>query len=80
VKLWIVRPVDETAAPWTPWFDRTFGFVVRAESEASARALAAEQATDEGPAAWLSDDSSVCVELQADGYPAVIMQDANPPN
>ena len=27
MKLWILRPVNEETAPWTPWFDRMFGFV-----------------------------------------------------
>jgi hypothetical protein len=55
-----------------------FGFVVRAKSEAAARALVAEQAGDEGPEAWLSPDSATCVELKADGNPEVVMADYNP--
>jgi hypothetical protein len=54
-----------------------FGFVIRANSESAARALAAEQAGDEGPEAWLSPDSATCVELKADGNPEVIMSDYN---
>jgi len=77
VKLWILRPVNEEAAPWRPWFDRMFGFVIRAKSESAARTLAAEQAGDEGPEAWLSAESATCVELDADGKPEAIMQDYN---
>ena len=76
-KLWILRPVTEDAAPWMPWFDRMFGFVIRAKSEAAARTLAAEQAGDEGPQAWLSPNIATCIELQADGDEEVIMRDYN---
>ena len=55
-----------------------FGFVIRAKSESAARTLAAEQAGDEGPAAWLSPDTATCTELLADGNPDVIMMDYNP--
>ena len=78
MKLWILRPVNEASEPWAPWFDCTFGFVIRGETETAARTLAAEQAGDEGPAAWLSPDSATCAELQADGSPGVIMGDYNP--
>ena len=78
MKLWILRPVNGETAPWKPWFDCMFGFVIRAKSESAARALAAEQAGDEGPEAWLSPSSATCAELQADGSPGVIMGDYNP--
>jgi hypothetical protein len=55
-----------------------FGFVIRAKSESAARTLAAEQAGDEGPEAWLSPRSATCAELHADGNPEVIMADYNP--
>jgi hypothetical protein len=76
-KLWILRPANEDAAPWMPWFDRMFGFVIRAKSESAARMLAAEQAGDEGPQAWLSPDSAPCTELRVDGHEEVIMRDYN---
>lgn len=37
MKLWLLRPVvglDENDNPWWPWYDKAFGFVVRAETEA----------------------------------------------
>jgi hypothetical protein len=52
--------------------------VIRAKSESAARALAAEQAGDEGPDAWLSSESAVCTELRVDGNTEVIMGDYNP--
>ena len=67
MKLWILRPVDEAAAPWRAYYHRMFGFVVRARTEDSARTVAAHHCGDEGPDAWLSSRSSTCVELQADG-------------
>jgi hypothetical protein len=78
MRLWILRPVDEEMEPWAPWFDCTFGFVIRGESESAARRLAAEQAGDEGGQAWLSPDSATCTELQADGSAEFIMSDYNP--
>src|SRR5262249_62224309 len=76
-KLWILRPVNEEAAPWLPWFDRMFGFVIRAKSEAAARTLAAEHAGDEGGRAGLSPESATCTELRADGHEEGIMRDYN---
>jgi hypothetical protein len=78
MKLWILRPVNEDAAPWQAWFDCMFGFVVRAESESAARKLAAEHAADEGLEAWISPETALCAELGADGIPGVIMLDGNP--
>lgn len=77
--LWILQPVrseDMTGDdPWSPWFDKAFGFVVRAETEEQARALAAEQAGDEGPAPWLSQGYTSCTELERYGETEVIMRD-----
>jgi len=38
VKLWLLRPVKNHAL-WASWYDKAFGFVVRAETEVDARAL-----------------------------------------
>lgn len=38
-KLWLLRPIDENSPPWTPWYDKAFGFVIRAESEREARRM-----------------------------------------
>ena len=37
MRLWILRPIDEAAGQWSPWFDKAFGFVMRAETEEAAR-------------------------------------------
>lgn len=75
MKLWILRPVDDEASPWTPWYDRAFGFIVRAETEAVARQIASFKAGNEKPAAWLDESLSSCEELTADGEPGLILRD-----
>jgi hypothetical protein len=78
MKLWLLRPVDESLELWMPWYDRVFGIVVRAKDEAAARWLASSRAGDEGPEAWLLSKHSTCVELRAEGPEEVIMEDYNP--
>jgi hypothetical protein len=61
MKLWLLRPVDnlpDDANPWEPWYDKAFGFVVRAETEEGARRLATEEAGDEkhGPRTTSDED------------------------
>jgi hypothetical protein len=83
-KLWILRPipVSETTpgaplvpSPWVPWYDKTFGMVIRAVSERSARSIAAEHCADEGEEVWLNSEYSSCVELLSEGNAGVIMVD-----
>jgi len=78
MKLWLLKPV-ENADPWIQFHDCMFGFVVRADSEAVARSIAATSAGDEGPKAWLSAQNSTCEELQAAGQPGVILEAWNRP-
>jgi hypothetical protein len=50
MKLWILRPVNGLSKvdnPWEPWYDKAFGFVARAETEAEARVLAHGDAGEE---------------------------------
>lgn len=78
MKLWILRPINSEAGPWSPWYDKAFGFVVRAESEAAARTLADPNGGDEnrgGRNVWLDQSLSTCVELTSDGAAGVVMQD-----
>ena len=77
MRLWILRPGDDSLPPWIPYYNRVYGFVVRARSEDTARSLAASKCGDEGPDAWLSSRSSTCVELRADGQEEVSMEDSN---
>jgi hypothetical protein len=74
MKLWILRPKDRNKLS-LPWYDKTFGFVVRAENQAAARLLASEYPGDEGTEAWLDPRNSTCEELAAKGNPEVVMKD-----
>ena len=91
MKLWILRPIDENDEPWNPWYDKAFGFIVRAETAVEARALAEVQAGDESRDSykewgtseviegygkvWQNPSLSSCIELTPDGPAAVIMKD-----
>lgn len=90
MKLWILRPVEDLPkgyGPWEPWYDKAFGFVVRAETEEEARKFAHECAGDEnrgtflgGKTAdtnspWLKAKYSTCVELRTEGEAGVVLQD-----
>lgn len=84
MKLWLLRPVDvlpDSDNPWSPWYDKVFGFVVRAETEDTARLIAHEHSGNEtghygkvfDP--WLSEKYSTCVELSPDGNQEMIICD-----
>lgn len=78
MKIWILRPVKDFQSgdnPWEPWYDKAFGFVVRAETEDQARAFAQERAGDEGWGPWIYADYSTCEELSGNGYEGVLMTD-----
>jgi len=74
MKLWLLRPI-EGVEDWTPWYDKAFGHVVRAEDETEARELAAREQGNEGEDAWLNSKKSTCVELNTDGEAGHIIQD-----
>ncbi len=82
MKLWILRPVDGDAF-WEPWYDKCFGFIVRAETETKARALAQTCGGDEKRdhpypktrPAWTSPKHSTCTELMPEGVTEVVMND-----
>ena len=83
MKLWILRPVKDDAL-WEPWYDKTFGFVVRAETEQEARAFAQDGGGDEvvryttGPApAWTDASHSTCEPLEMGGLDGIIMEDSH---
>ena len=82
MKLWLLLPVDglnDLNNPWEPWYDKAFGFVVRAESELEAREMASRSGGDEVerglPNPWEEPSLSTCVELTADGECGVVMRD-----
>lgn len=77
MKLWILRPAKESLL-WNPWYDKAFGFVIRAETEEDARRIAQENAGDEtryNAPAWTDPVNSTCIELTADGPEEEIMRD-----
>jgi hypothetical protein len=91
MKLWLLEAKDvgfpEGENPWNPWYDKCFGFVVRAETEEEARGIAHENAGDENRGEFLSQKTantkgpwkdarySTCVELTADGERGMVLQD-----
>lgn len=90
MKLWLLRPREdlrEDDNPWSPWYDKCFGFVVRAETESDARKIANEFAGDENRGEflsskisktknpWLDGNYSTCNELTADGDAEMVIED-----
>lgn len=89
MKLWLLRPIDPDGhgSLWEPWYDKAFGFIVRAETEVEARVFAQANAGDEAELwdsenrtrrsteAWTSAEHSTCIELTLTGEPGVIMRD-----
>lgn len=90
--LWILKPKEGLIKgdnPWDPWYDKCFGFIVRADSEGHARALADDWAKDENRAEflgevisttehpWLSPDHSTCEPLDIKGDAGVVMMDVH---
>ena len=90
MKLWLLKARDELPNgdnPWVPWYDKSFGFVVRAETEEQARQIAHENAGDENRGEflqttiadteqpWLAPKYSECTELLQDGAAEMVLQD-----
>lgn len=80
MKLYLLRPIDENDVgsldnPWEPWYDKAFGFVVRAKDEETARKLASEKCGDEKANAWLDAKYSTCDELTSNGEAKVVIRD-----
>lgn len=91
-RLWLLRPVDRLPNndnPWEPWCDKSFGFVVCAESEEEARQLAHANAGDENrgeflggktadtKSPWLDAKYSTCAELTPAHEKGIVLQDFN---
>lgn len=82
MKLWILKPLEGLDPnPWSPWYDKAFGHIVRAETEEEARLLADHENGDEtgqysgNKWAWIKSELSSCEELTADGDAESIMVD-----
>lgn len=74
MKLWLLHPINPHEGPWDPWYDKAFGFVVRAENETEARAFAANGCGDEGEYPWINAVFSTCIELLPEGEQGVVIQ------
>ncbi len=87
MKIWLLRPVKDLPKgdnPWERWYEKSFGFVVRAMNEEDARELAHKNAGNENDpefgatvlkSPWKNPKYSTCVELLADGEAGVVMND-----
>lgn len=90
MKLWLLRPnknLNHDDDPWEPWYDKCFGFVIRAEHESIARKIASYHGGDENDSyvigdhevinrkAWLDPKYSSCIELSVDGPAEIIIND-----
>ena len=91
MKLYILRPInpDTDSSPWVPWYEKAFGFVVRAESEEAAREIADAYAGDENTRwvnysnktalesihPWLSSKDSSCDVLANEGPKGLVVRD-----
>lgn len=85
MKLWILRPVETQLKfdPWLPWYDKSFGFVIRAKTEIEARNIAHDNGGDENYMRyqdndikpWLDSNYSTCLELTKKGETGLIMLD-----
>ncbi len=73
MKLWLLRPIED----WMPWYDKAFGFVVRAKTEEDARHLVFSSGDngEEGAEVWRDALKTTCEELKKDGKEEIIIQD-----
>jgi len=81
MKLYLLKPREDLVEkdnPWNPWYDKYFGFVVRAETVKKAREYANRDAADENMGTinpWLLSKYSTCKVLKETGKPGVIISD-----
>jgi hypothetical protein len=77
MKLWHLKPIDPHSGPWKPWYDKAFGFVIRAEDEETARYAAESCGGDEirHGNVWQDNTLTSCVELLPEGEQEVVIGD-----
>ena len=90
LKVYELRPIENLPLndnPWDPWYDKNFGFIIRAENEKEAREIGNENAGDENrveflnsktantKTPWLDDKYSTCSEISNNGEKGLIMRD-----
>jgi len=76
VKLWYLYPVNDRDSSRWSW-DCVHGFVIRAETEEDARAIAVKNKGDEPGDSWSYSQHSHCVELLPEGVKGVVLKDFN---
>ena len=59
--------------PFAPWYDKVFGYVIRAEDGNEARQIAA---TRSGDNVWLQPEYTFCIELTSDGEKGMVLADS----
>ena len=80
INFYLLRPVENLGDdnPWNPWYDKSFGFLIKAENELEARQLADSRGGDENRHAnhpWLDEKYSTCVDLNEVEVTGIIMSD-----
>lgn len=75
MKLWLLEALNPQGGPWLTRYDCYYAHVIRAESEAAARAMAPHG--DEGADAWTDEKQSSCTELHPSGEACVVISDFN---
>lgn len=74
MKLYLLK-AKEGDELWEPWYDKSFGHVVRAKNEKQARKIASVKRGDEGVDAWLNPEHSTCEILSPRGEEELIITD-----
>lgn len=74
MKLYLLKPIKDDSGPWKNWYDKAFGFVIFAESEANARKIASEWHGDEGSKPWLDPSLTYCKELTTCDRECVVLE------
>ena len=81
MRLWNLFPsetVDGRASQWSPWYNKAFGFVIRAETEKQARQIATDNSGGEshgGVYPWMDERYSICEELTQNGVSELVLRD-----
>lgn len=70
MNLYLLLPVRD----WEPWYDKNFGFVVRADCEDTARRIASKEASDEGADVWLNSGLTTCEPINGVGEHCVVIR------
>ena len=86
-KLWLLKPINNSKQSlWDPWYDKAFGFVVRASTASEARAFAQAKAGTEAEGSdwqdestnipvWTSPELTSCELLVPEGEEGIVLRD-----